>query len=167
MVVLRKRALRISAEAVNDWVGVGAGSVWGLALPVCHVGGFGVVARGYFAGCEVVSFEGKWGVDGFCEWVDKVGVTHVSLVPTQVHDLVAAGARGPGSLEVVLVGGGKLEVEAGRAARALGWPVLATYGMTETCSQVATQEVAALGEDFAEGGLGVLPEWEREGGGNG
>ena len=51
------------------------------------------------------------------------------------------GCARPPSLRAVVVGGGHLDAETGRAARALGWPVLASYGMTEAASQIATQEL--------------------------
>ena len=93
-------------------------------------------------------------------WVAEEGVTHVSLVPTQVHDLVMGGFRGAESLRAVVVGGGRISDEVGDAARRLGWPVLASYGMTEAGSQVATQEVARVGESFADCPMKVLPIWE-------
>ena len=67
------------------------------------------------------------------------GVTHTSLVPTQVHDLVKADLRAPETLKAIVVGGGHLDAATGRLARTLGWPVLASYGMTEAASQIATQ----------------------------
>ena len=159
-ILLSRRALEISAEAVNEWLGVGANSVWGLALPLRHVGGFGVVARAGIAGCGLRVFDGKWDAGKFADWVRSEAVTHVSLVPTQVYDLVAGGFRGGGKLEAVVVGGGALDVERGQSARDLGWPVLASYGMTEACSQVATQSLASLDIPFAEGRLEILPVWE-------
>ena len=61
-----------------------------------------------------------------------------SLVPAQVLDLVRAGLRPPPVLRAIVVGGGAISAELYRDARALGWPVLPSYGMTECCSQIAT-----------------------------
>jgi o-succinylbenzoate---CoA ligase len=160
--LLGKNALLTSARAVNAWLDVDVGSVWGLALPVSHVGGFGVAARAYAADCGLSSLEGKWDAARFLEWVERDAVTHVSLVPTQVHDLLAAGLKGGSSLRAVVVGGGRLPDEAGQAARAAGWPVLASYGMTEACSQVATQRMDSLNKPFADCPLELLPIWEAE-----
>lgn len=161
-IVVRKDALLHSARAVNGWLGVDAASVWALALPMTHVGGFGVVARAYAAGCRLAVFQGKWDAVRFAEWSASEGVTHASLVPTQVHDLLAAGLTGSPTLRAVVVGGGRLSPESGQAARDAGWPVLASYGMTETCSQVATQKLDALGKRFVDCPLEVLPIWETE-----
>ena len=159
-IVHGKGALLVSARAVNAWLEVERSSVWGLALPLNHVGGFGVAARAYAAGCGFSAYAGKWDARRFAEWVGGEGVTHVSLVPTQIHDLLAAGLRGSGSLRAVVVGGGRLREEDGQAARDAGWPVLASYGLTETGSQVATQRIDSLRRPFAESPLELLPIWD-------
>jgi len=157
---LSREALRVSADAVNRHLGVGASSVWGLALPLEHVGGFGVVVRAMQAGCGLERFERKWSASEFAAWLASVQATHLSLVPTQVHDLVAAGLSAPASLRAVVVGGGCLSIADGRAARELGWPVLASYGMTEAGSQIATQGLELLDSPYSPEPLGLLPWWE-------
>jgi O-succinylbenzoic acid--CoA ligase len=59
----------------------------------------------------------------------------------------------------VVVGGGHLDLETGRAARALGWPVLASYGMTEAASQIATQDFSALEQPYEPAPIPLLPIW--------
>jgi len=156
---LSKQALLLSAAAVNQHLRVAASSCWGLALPLDHVGGFGVVARAFEAACEVRHFAQRWQPEAFQAWLGRHGVTHVSLVPTQVHDLVVAGLTAPPSLVAIVVGGGQLDQATGRAARQLGWPVLASYGMTEACSQIATQGLELLDTSYKPAPLAVLPIW--------
>jgi O-succinylbenzoic acid--CoA ligase len=157
---LSRHALRVSADAVNRHLGVDEASVWALALPLEHVGGFGVVARARQAGCGLARFERKWSAAGFAGWLAATGATHLSLVPTQVHDLVAAGLRAPRGLRAIVVGGGCLAAATGSAARGLGWPVLASYGMTEAGSQIATQGLELLDLPYSPGPLELLPCWE-------
>lgn len=157
---LSRDALMTSATAVNAHLRVDRTSCWTLALPLHHVGGFGVAARARVAGCRIQRYEGKWNAEGFTRWLGESGGTHLSLVPTQVHDLVAAGLGAPACLRAVVVGGGKLPETTGRAARELGWPVLASYGMTEAGSQIATQGVELLEEPYVTGMLELLPCWE-------
>lgn len=159
-IAIGKPALAASATAVNAHLDVDGAAVWGLALPVHHVGGFGVVARARAAGCCMEIFDGKWNPQGVTAWLAGCGVTHTSLVPTQVHDLVRAGCRAPGGLVALVVGGGRLDVATGRAARALGWPVLASYGMTEAASQIATQPLAALDAPYQPSPMPVLAHWQ-------
>ncbi len=156
---LSRRGLMLSATVVNHHLGVDASSCWGLLLPLHHVGGFGVVARARAAGCRVVHGAGRWQAPEAAAWLRRERVTHVSMVPTQVVDLVRAAIRGPDGLQAVVVGGGHLPVELGRQARALGWPVLASYGMTEAATQIATQGLEALAEPYRPSPMPVLPHW--------
>lgn len=156
-IVHSRGTLEASAAAVNRHLGVDASSCWGLALPIHHVGGFGVLARVADSACRLAEFRGSWDPATFAGWLAEAGVSHLSLVPTQVHDLVAAGLRAPATLAAVVVGGGRLERSLGTAARALGWPVLASYGLTEAGSQVATQARADAG--FEPDRLELLDHW--------
>ncbi len=164
---LSRAALQVSAAAVNRHLDVGRESRWVLVLPLHHVGGFGVAARAREAGCRMISYEGKWNAPRFAAWLGEQGGSHLSLVPTQVHDLVAAGLRAPASLRAVVVGGGLLPESTGRAARALGWPVLASYGMTEAGSQVATQRPELLDEPYVSAPIDLLDCWEARPGKDG
>lgn len=157
---LSKQALLLSAAAVNQHLRVSEDSCWGLALPSHHVGGFGVIARAFAAACRLQGFSWPWQAPAFQAWLGHQQVTHTSLVPTQVHDLVAAGLSAPASLMAIVVGGGQLDERTGQAARKLGWPVLASYGMTEAGSQIATQGLDALESTYQSAPLPVLPIWQ-------
>jgi O-succinylbenzoic acid--CoA ligase len=161
-IALSKSALRESAAAVNRHLTVGPDSCWGLALPTQHVGGFGVVARAAAADCALREFRGRWNAPVFAQWLTDYQVTHTSLVPAQVFDLVASQVTAPASLVAVVVGGGHLDAPTGQAARALGWPVLASYGMTEAGSQIATQGMDSLGTLYQPAPLPLLPIWQAE-----
>lgn len=159
-IVLSKQSLLVSAAAVNEHLQVTNQSVWGLCLPWWHVGGFGVIARAYQAGCGLAVADQRWHARESYQWLCDQEVTHLSLVPTQVHDLVSIGLRAPASLSAVVVGGGRLEQSLGQAARDLDWPVLASYGMTEAGSQIATQSLSALAQSYASEPLPILPCWQ-------
>ncbi len=150
---LTKESLLVSARAVNMRYNITAHDRWLLALPIYHVGGFGVLARAFVSGSQVTRLEGKWDAAAFVRRCVEVEATLASLVPTQVFDLVAAKLNAPQSLRVVLVGGGAMSSELEQAALRLGWPVRRTYGMTETASQVASQTAGG-------GELEVLPIWD-------
>jgi o-succinylbenzoate---CoA ligase len=161
-VALSKQALLISAAAVNDHLRVSADACWGLALPLQHVGGFGVAARAYQAGCRLEKSDVRWHPAVFRDWLAARQVSHTSLVPTQVHDLVKAGLHAPACLVAAVVGGGRLDELTGQAARDLGWPLLASYGMTEASSQIATQALAALEFPYQAAPIPLLPHWAAE-----
>lgn len=134
LVALSKAAILASARAVNERLGATASDVWCRVLPYFHVGGLGIHARAHLAGARVV--EMPWDARAFA----AAEMTLASLVPAQVHDLVQAGLRPPARLRAVLVGGGAFDPELQARGRELGWPLLATYGMSECCSTVTVEE---------------------------
>ena len=75
----------------------------------------------------------------------------------QVVDLVNGEIQAPPGVRCIIVGGGALDMETGRRARALGWPVVQSYGMTESGSQLAT---ALPDEPYHTDRLSILPHWE-------
>lgn len=165
LIALSKSALLASARAVNAHLQVTTASHWGLALPVHHVGGFGVIARAHAAACECFRFSDiaqRWDAVLFHRWLTEHAISHTSLVPTQVHDLVAARLRAPACLLAIVVGGGRLSNETGLAARELGWPVLASYGMTEAGSQIATQALSDLRLPYQSSPIPLLPIWQAK-----
>lgn len=151
-VALTKEALLVSASSVNRHYEITEADHWLLALPIHHVGGFGVLARAYAGHNQVTCLPGRWNAEAFVRLCSAAGATLASLVPTQVFDLVSAKLPAPASVRALLVGGGALSAEVETAALSLGWPVRRTYGMTETASQIASQR-------FASGELEVLPIW--------
>ena len=153
-IALSRAALQWSAERVVDYLKITPEDNLALALPVHHVGGFGLVARAQVAHCCLSEFAERWSPEGFGDFCEQEKVTLTSLVPTQVRDLVAAGKSAPGSLRAAIVGGGSCSPDLATEARALGWPILASYGMTETASQIATQVSGS------EGDLPLIPGWE-------
>ena len=139
LILLSREALETSARAVNERFQSGPHDVWMKSLPDFHVGGLGILIRAHLSGAKV--FEDrlpKWDAHGFVKQVEEAKATLISLVPTQVFDLVQVNVRAPESVRSVIVGGGRLETSLRERANALGWPCLASYGMTETCSQIAT-----------------------------
>ncbi len=159
-VVLTKQAMLCSARAVCEHLLVTKADRWLLALPEWHVGGFSLWARAAVSGSEVVAVRSRWDAADFAQVCERESITLTALVPTQVFDLVQGGIPCPTSLRAVVVGGGRLEPALGHRARALGWPVLQSYGMTETASQVATEPLGHLTSGFDPDSLLVLPVWE-------
>ncbi len=146
LVALSKSALMASAQAVNEFFKISEMDIWAQVLPHFHVGGLGIEIRAYLSHSKVVHAlkNGKWNPTHFYQTLINHKVTLSALVPTQVYDLVALKLSAPSSLRVMIVGGGAMDESLYRQARALGWPVLPSYGMTETCSQIATASLESL-----------------------
>lgn len=149
---LEKRAFLISAEAVNRHHHLTDRDRWLIALPLHHVGGFAIAARCFAAGSSAVRMTEKWDAAVFARLCEENRITVASLVPAQLHDLAGQRIPCPAALRAAIIGGGALSPELRAGARELGWPVFATYGMTEAASQVAA-------ESAASSEMEVLPHW--------
>ena len=124
-----------AARASVEHLGHRPGQRWLCVLPLYHVGGLSIIYRALFSGGAVV-LESK--PDMAARWLDRV--EWASLVPTQLYRILSNRTDSFTSSPRVLLGGGpadSLLVERGLAA---GLEVFATFGMTETTSQVATAQ---------------------------
>lgn len=109
--------------------------VW-LGLPLAHVGGLLTLLRSLYARKPVVIGEP---LRGPSPRLEEERVTQVSMVPTTLHRIVQARYRAPACLRAVLLGGAAVAPRLLRQGRELGWPLLPTYGATESAAQVCTQ----------------------------
>lgn len=157
---LSREGMLTSAQAVNEHLESSAQDRWLLALPTHHVGGCSILARCHVSRAAWTFLEGKWDATRFAAQCAAEKVTLVSLVPTQVYDLVAARLPAPASLRAIVVGGGGMNREVALRALELGWPVLQSFGMTETASQIATEPLEHLRAGFDPDSLEVLPCWQ-------
>ncbi len=150
-VELSRRAFVASAEASADCLGWQDDDRWLLAMPPAHIGGLSILTRCLLARrTVVVERQPRFDPAVVVETIERRKVTMLSVVPTMLRQLVDH--RPPGHLRAVLLGGAAASVELRRAARDRGWPVLATYGLTETCSQVATQRPGQQTDDKGDCG---------------
>lgn len=139
LVALTGGNLRAAAAAANRLLAFGAGDRWLLCLPLHHVAGVSVVLRAWLAGAAV-TMELPFSPERVLQRVAEGEVTHLSLVPTQLHRVLQhePGFRPPPELRVVLLGGAPADPALVGRALALGWPLCPSYGLTEAASQVAT-----------------------------
>lgn len=127
-----------SANRVNHYLKATDQDHWGLVLPEFHVAGIGVLARAYLMQSKVFKFD--WSAQSLVQNLEKNKISYLSLVPAQVFDLIQSEVKAPSGLKTVFVGGGALTLEQRKLILGLGWPVVETYGMTETSSMIAVRE---------------------------
>lgn len=145
LVKLSRRALVASAHASARNLGWEAGDRWLLCLPLAHTGGLSIVTRCLLARKPVLLFEP--GPEGMLARIAELrevlgGATLASLVPSVLGALLDAGFTPPPALRAVLLGGAGCSPELARRAHAAGVPLLTSYGLTETASQVVTRRYA-------------------------
>ncbi|MES2802826.1 MAG: AMP-binding protein [Bdellovibrionota bacterium] len=137
IIALSAQALKNSAKRVNQIFNVNESSVWGCVLPLFHVGGLGILMRSHAAGSRICY--STW--EQFSpEWINENCITHLSLVPTQIFEIVQKKWQAPAFIQKVFVGGAELNLDLAKQAKALGWPVVQTFGMTETASMIAVKK---------------------------
>jgi o-succinylbenzoate---CoA ligase len=130
-----------NAISVGLRVGASSADRWLLCLPLFHVGGYTVLFRSLFHGSGIVlhqSFDPK----RVSLSLDDDGITLASFVPTMLGDVLRARGGKPlgPRLRFVFLGGGQPQPHLIAEIRRRHLPVLLTYGMTETCSQVAVSD---------------------------
>ena len=148
-VALSAAALRASATATYRWCDARAGKVpesrqWLLCLPTHYIAGAQVLVRSILAKTQPVVLEGRFTAEAFVAAAKQLtaAARYTSLVPVQLQRLLGAAADNtPLTAEIdrvmqrfsaVLVGGQQTPPAQLVAARERGWPVVTTYGASET-----------------------------------
>lgn len=142
--ILGRDAFIASAAASAANLGWRAEDRWLLCLPLAHVGGLSVVTRCLLARRAIVLMperQGLGSVERLVTAMRESRATLVSLVPTQLHGMLELEPRLqlPSTVRALLTGGAAASARLLEACADRGWPVLTSYGLTEACSQVATQ----------------------------
>ncbi|HKA91866.1 MAG TPA: AMP-binding protein [Haliangiales bacterium] len=133
--ILSRAAFIASARASAARLGWRDDDRWLCSLPLAHVGGLSVLVRCLLARRPFVLGRG----DRVAEDLLAHRATIVSLVPAQLARLLDGAWTPPRWLRLVLLGGAAAPPRLLARAAAAGVPVVTTYGLTEACSQVATQ----------------------------
>lgn len=126
-----------SAMASAYRLGLTVDDRWLSVLPLFHVGGLAVLFRSVLYGTAVI-LKARFDVDDIAATMGRDAVTMISLVPTMLYRMMAAGVTFPQSVRLILLGGAAATPQLMADALRAGLPVALTYGLTEATSQVAT-----------------------------
>lgn len=127
-----------SAQASAQNLGALPGDRWLCVLPLFHVGGLAILLRSAIYGTTAVVHDG-FDAGRVRAALEAGDVTLASFVATMVRRLRETGWQGAApALRAALVGGGPVPRDLLEWAAARGVPLLQTYGMTETASQIVT-----------------------------
>ena len=111
---------------------------WLLTLPVFHMGGLSIVYRSVSYGSAIRLLR-EFDASTVKLMVESDrDLRFVSLVPTQLYRLHQAKPK-RSHLAAALIGGGPVTPQLLKEARRNHIPAIASYGMTETCGQIAAQ----------------------------
>jgi o-succinylbenzoate---CoA ligase len=153
LVQLSRGAVVASAEASAQNLGWEPNDRWLLCLPLAHTGGLSIVLRCLLARQTALLFEPAAG--GVLAQLDALlavarRATLMSLVPSVLAALLDAGFVPAPQLRAVLVGGAGCSPALAQRAHAARVPLLTSYGLTETASQVVTRRYRERFEPLPE-----------------
>jgi o-succinylbenzoate---CoA ligase len=124
-----------NALGSNENIPVNQNDRWLLSLPLYHVSGIGIILRTFLSrGTVIISSDKNIG-----RTIERYSITHVSLVTTQLQELVNTKKRYP-SIKAILLGGSPIPKKLIEHSLSLHWPLYISYGLTEAASQVATSK---------------------------
>lgn len=148
-------ASALVSSARSTLAAMGGPGRWILALPTHHVSGLQVLTRSLISGTKPIIVDTT---NGFKPASLVRAVTratqnstlpvYLSLVPTQVSKILDEGGDAVDALakvDTILVGGAAFTPFLADRAKAVGWHVVETYGMTETCGGCVYDGIPLLG----------------------
>ena len=141
--ILTREALAASAEASRDNIPLSPGDVWLLSISPARIGGFSILTRSLIAR-SAIALGPKFSPKEYLRRLEVDRVTYSSIVPTMLRMIFdeAPEWRPSKNLKALLVGGAPTSEKLKAEAEDKGIPVILTYGMTETASNVVTTPFA-------------------------
>jgi O-succinylbenzoic acid--CoA ligase len=149
--LVRLGAAQLDASAAAWSAVLPPATGWLLSLNLAHVSGIGIIVRAASAGVPVVvpvSSDDE-PIVASLRAARSAGiiVSHFSLVTPQLVRVLGAAAAPPppAGLCAVVLGGGPIPESLVSRALAAGWPIVPSYGMTETASGVVAMPLGEAG----------------------
>ena len=109
---------------------------WMVALPLNHVGGFSTIFKALAGKADIYIKPSGMGILEALK--SKSDITHISLIPSQLPELLndAPGVEILRKLKAVLIGGSPVSFKLIEKAKTLGLNIYSSYGSTEMSSQI-------------------------------
>lgn len=151
-------------------MGLHSDDKWLSVLPMFHIGGLSIFFRSVIYGIPVLLHEE---FDAGCvnEAVQRKNVTILSAVTVMLQEIIATlgEKKYPETFRTLLLGGGAVPEELIHQAFDKGIPVFQTYGLTETCSQIATlspedsfRKIGSAGKPLFPGELKIVSNGDEK-----
>lgn len=142
VVPLKRRQMYFAAKGSAKNFKPRKNHFWLLCLPLNHIGGISIILRSILYGSSIFrmkSFHPKM-IHTFL--TENKLFQAASLVPTMLKRLLdRTGFHVHKNFKAILLGGGPIDVELVKDCRSKGIPLVPSYGMTETCAQIAANPI--------------------------
>lgn len=146
VVPIKREQVFTAAEASSDNLQPGNDRYWLLCLPLNHVGGINVIYRSLIYQSAIYSVP-SFDVDEIRKLLNNnPSFEAASMVPTMLAKLMEDKFfKVHYDFKGILLGGGPIDPDMIERAVTRGIPVIISYGMTETCSQIAANPLLKAG----------------------
>ncbi|ABI40833.1 O-succinylbenzoate-CoA ligase [Shewanella sp. MR-4] len=124
-----------NAEGARSLIPLVTGDAWLLSLPLFHIGGLAILNRCALVAATVVLPDPTLPLQ---VQIERDGLTHASLVPTQLLNLLADKQASLKSIKALLLGGGAISIDLLKQLEQRHIASFTSYGMTEMGSQITT-----------------------------
>lgn len=146
-----------SALATQENMTITAEDCWLCPVPLFHISGLSIIIRQLVLGCSVrlySKFDAKIVTNDLAEGQGTV----ISVVAIMLQELLESYPKKGYSLnfKAILLGGGPISPKALEKCESYGIPVIQSYGMTETCSQVVALSFEDAGNKIGSAGKPLM-----------
>ncbi len=147
VVPLKRRQMISAARSSAQNFHSAANELWLLCLPLYHIGGISVILRSVLYGSGIYRTDGFDTLQAGQLLSQNRKIVAVSLVPTMLKRLMESDSFDPHpQLKGVLLGGGPISPDLLASCIERNIPVIPSYGMTETCAQIAANPLFSFPE---------------------
>lgn len=159
-----------SALATQENMQVTAEDCWLCPVPLFHISGLSIVIRQLVLGCSFRLYD-RFDVNRVTSDLTQGKGTIISVVTLMLQELLNNyPQKGYDSrFKAMLLGGGPISTKALKACGNFGIPVIQSYGMTETCSQVvalsfkdAAKKIGSAGKPLMGMAVKIVDEKNQE-----
>lgn len=176
-VPLKRRQMYFAAASSANNFKPRVNHFWLLCLPLNHIGGISIILRSILYGSGIYRMRkfDKNMVSTFLS--ENTMFQAASLVPTMLKRLLDDPIfQTHKNFKAILLGGGPVDTDLLKTSTERGIPVVSSYGMTETCAQIAAnpllkpsgvyRPVKSVGEIFKPNTIEIRDENEQPLGAN-
>ncbi len=145
IVPLKRRQMLSAACASFRNLKLFKNECWLLCMPMHHIGGISIILRSLIYESAIFRLD-HFDVGAVGKLVlKKTEIKAVSLVPTMLKRLLDESKfKVHKQFKAILLGGGPVQTTLLNSASARKIPIIISYGMTETCAQIAARRVAHI-----------------------
>lgn len=138
IVPLKRRQMLYASKASAENFKPRANHFWLLCLPLNHIGGISIILRSLLYGSAIFRMK-SFHPDMIKTFlIENKLFQAASLVPTMLKRLLdTPGFFVHNNFKAILLGGGPVDQDLIEKCSAKGVPLVPSYGMTETCAQIA------------------------------